>query len=58
MSAQWPHTLICAGVYSRASASWRSFVDDIMMDLNQLFKTVSSKRILDFVKDIGLYNSL
>ena len=27
-------------------------------DLNQLFKTVSSKRILDFVKDIGLYNSL
>ena len=26
-------------------------------DLNQLFKTVSSKRILDFVKDIGLYNS-
>ena len=26
--------------------------------LNQLFKTVSSKRILDFVKDIGLYNSL
>ena len=25
-------------------------------DLNQLFKTVSSKRILDFVKDIGLYN--
>ena len=27
-------------------------------DLNQLFKTVWSKRILDFVKDIGLYNSL
>ena len=27
-------------------------------DLNQLFKTVSSKRILDFVKDIRLYNSL
>ena len=27
-------------------------------DLNQLFKTVSSKRILDFVKDIGLYDSL
>ena len=27
-------------------------------DLNQLFKTVSSKRILEFVKDIGLYNSL
>ena len=27
-------------------------------DLNQLFKTVSSKRILHFVKDIGLYNSL
>ena len=27
-------------------------------DLNQLFKIVSSKRILDFVKDIGLYNSL
>ena len=27
-------------------------------DLNQLFKTVSSKRILDFVKDIGLYKSL
>ena len=27
-------------------------------DLNQLFETVSSKRILDFVKDIGLYNSL
>ena len=27
-------------------------------DLNQLFKTVSSKRILDFVKDIGLCNSL
>ena len=27
-------------------------------DLNQLFKTVSSKRILDFVKDIGLNNSL
>ena len=27
-------------------------------DLNQLFKTVSSKRILDFVKDIGLYSSL
>ena len=26
-------------------------------DLNQLFKTVS-KRILDFVKDIGLYDSL
>ena len=27
-------------------------------DLNQLFKTVSSKRILEFVKDIGLYDSL
>ena len=27
-------------------------------DLNQIFKTVSSKRILDLVKDIGLYNSL
>ena len=27
-------------------------------DLNKLFKTVSPKRILDFVKDIGLYNSL
>ena len=27
-------------------------------DLNQLFKTVSAKRILDFVKDICLYNSL
>ena len=27
-------------------------------DLNQLFKTVSSKRILDFVKDIGLYDIL
>ena len=27
-------------------------------DLNQLFKTVSSKRILDFVKEIGLDNSL
>ena len=27
-------------------------------DLNQLFKTVSSKRILDFVNDIGLYDSL
>ena len=27
-------------------------------DLNQLFKTVSSKRILDFVRDISLYNSL
>ena len=27
-------------------------------DFNQLFKPVSSKRILDFVKDIGLYNSL
>ena len=27
-------------------------------DLNQLFITVSSKRIIDFVKDIGLYNSL
>ena len=27
-------------------------------DLNQLFKTVSSKRILNFVKDMGLYNSL
>ena len=26
--------------------------------LNQLLKTVSSKRIIDFVKDIGLYNSL
>ena len=29
-----------------------------VIDLNQIFKTVSSKRILDFVKDIGLYNSL
>ena len=27
-------------------------------DLNQLFKPVSSKRSLDFVKDISLYNSL
>ena len=27
-------------------------------DLNQLFKTVSSKRILDFVKDIYIYDSL
>ena len=27
-------------------------------DLNQLFQSVSSKRILDIVKDIGLYNSL
>ena len=27
-------------------------------DLNQLFRTVSSKIILNFVKDIGLYNSL
>ena len=27
-------------------------------DLNQLFKTVSSKKILDFVKDIGLYDCL
>ena len=27
-------------------------------DLNQLFKTVSSKRILEFVKDISVYNSL
>ena len=27
-------------------------------DLNQLFKPVASKKILDFVKDIGLYNSL
>ena len=27
-------------------------------DLTQPFKTVSSKTILDFVKDIGLYNSL
>ena len=27
-------------------------------DLNKLFKTVSSKRILDYVKDIGLYNIL
>ena len=27
-------------------------------DSKQLFKTVSSKRIFDFVKDIGLYNSL
>ena len=27
-------------------------------DLNQLLKTVSSKRILDVVKDIGFYNSL
>ena len=26
-------------------------------DLNQPFKTVSSKRILEFVKDIGLYNT-
>ena len=29
-----------------------------MNDLNQLFKTVSTKRIHDFVKDIGLYTSL
>ena len=29
-----------------------------VIDLTQLFKTVSSKRILDFVKNIGLYNSL
>ena len=34
---------------------WRHYA---VTDLNQLFKTVSSKRILDFVKDIGLYNSL
>ena len=27
-------------------------------NLNQLFKTVSSRSILDFVKDIGLYKSL
>ena len=27
-------------------------------DLNQLFKTVSSKKIIDFVKDIDLYNTL
>ena len=27
-------------------------------DLNLLFQTVSSTRILDFVKDIGLYYSL
>ena len=27
-------------------------------DWNQLFKTVSSKRILDFVNDIGIFNSL
>ena len=27
-------------------------------DLKHLFDTVSAKRILDFVKDIGLYNSL
>ena len=27
-------------------------------DLNQLFKAVSTKKILDFVKDIGLYYSL
>ena len=27
-------------------------------DLEQLFKTVSYKIILDFVKDIGLYDSL
>ena len=27
-------------------------------DLNQLFKTVSSKIIFDFVKDIGLHDSL
>ena len=27
-------------------------------DLNQLFKTVSFKRTLEFVKDKGLYNSL
>ena len=27
-------------------------------DWNQLFKTVSAKRIIDFVKDISLYNSL
>ena len=27
-------------------------------DLNQLLKTVSCKRILDFIKDISLYHSL
>ena len=27
-------------------------------DLNKLFTTLSSKRIIDFVKDIGLYNSI
>ena len=30
----------------------------IVADLNQLFKTVSCKKILDFVRDIGLYSSL
>ena len=34
---------------------WRHY--DVT-DLNQLFISVSSKRILDFVKDIGLYYSL
>ena len=34
---------------------WRHY--DVT-DLNQLFKTISSKRILDFGKDVGLYNSL
>ena len=29
-----------------------------IMDLNQLFKTLSSKKIVDFDKDIGLNNSL
>ena len=27
-------------------------------DLNQLYKIVSCKRIIDFVKDIGIYNSI
>ena len=29
-----------------------------VIDLNQLFKTVLSKKVIDFVKDTGLYNSL
>ena len=37
---------------------FRSLIHYDVTDLNQLFKTVSSKRILDFVKDIGLYDSL
>ena len=64
-----PHPPLCdqckgyhelTNIFWLNAISWGSFVDDIMMwlDLNQLFKTVSSKRILDFVKDLGLYNSL